>query len=40
VRTSELGSWLEALPVQRGLNASRREHLAELVRALAAGQAR
>ena len=40
VRTSELGSWLEALPVQRGLTPSRREHLAELVRALAAGQTR
>ena len=40
VPTAELASWLEALPVQRGLTSARREHLVELVRALAAGQAR
>ncbi len=40
VPTSELASWLEALPVQRGLTPARREHLVDLVRALAAGQAR
>jgi hypothetical protein len=40
VATSELASWLEALPVQRGLTPARREHLEELVRALAAAQTR
>jgi hypothetical protein len=35
VAPSELGAWLEALPVQRGLTTARREHLVELVRALA-----
>lgn len=38
VATTELASWLEALPVQRGLTTARRERLVELVRALAAGQ--
>ena len=32
VPTAELGAWLEALPVQRGLTAARREHLVELIR--------
>jgi hypothetical protein len=39
VPTSELASWLEALPIQRGLTTARRERLVELVRALAASQA-
>ena len=38
VPTSELASWLEALPIQRGLTTTRREHLVELVRALAAAR--
>jgi hypothetical protein len=38
VATSDLASWLEALPVQRGLTTGRREHLVELVRSLAAAQ--
>jgi hypothetical protein len=40
VATSELASWLEALPGQRGLTPGRREHLEELVRTLAATEAR
>jgi len=40
VPTSDLASWLEALPVQRGLTTARREQLVELVHALAADQAR
>jgi hypothetical protein len=39
VPTSGLASWLEALPIQRGLTPGRREHIVELVRALAAAQA-
>ena len=39
VPTSEFGSWMEALPTQRGLTAQRRERLVELIRALAAAQA-
>jgi hypothetical protein len=40
VPASQLASWLEALPLQRGLTTGRRERIAELVRALAAAQAR
>jgi hypothetical protein len=40
VPPGELAGWLEALPVQRGLTAERREHLVELVRSLAAASAR
>ena len=36
----DLAGWLEALPVQRGLTAARREHLVEMVRRLAAASAR
>ena len=39
VATSDLASWLEALPVQRGLTTGRREHVVGLVRGLAAAQA-
>lgn len=35
VRTDQLGAWLEALPVQRGLTPARRERLAELIRSIA-----
>jgi hypothetical protein len=38
--TTELASWMEALPTQRGLTNQRREHLVELVRALATAQTR
>jgi hypothetical protein len=38
--TTELASWMEALPTQRGLTVQRREHLVELVHALAAAQTR
>jgi hypothetical protein len=31
----DLGAWLEALPAQRGLTPARREHLVELIRAVA-----
>ena len=40
VATSELASWMEALPTQRGLTTQRRERLVEMVRALASAQAR
>ena len=32
---SDLAGWLEALPVQRGLTAERRERLVELIRSVA-----
>jgi hypothetical protein len=35
VPSAELAAWLEALPVQRGLNQQRREHLVELIRSVA-----
>jgi len=35
VPPAELGRWLEALPVQRGLTADRRERLVELIRSVA-----
>ena len=35
VRTADLAGWLEALPVQRGLTAERRERLVELLRSIA-----
>ena len=35
VKPGELGAWLEALPVQRGLTPSRRERLVELIRSVA-----
>ena len=38
VRPDQLGAWLEALPVQRGLTPARRERLAELIRSIAAGR--
>jgi hypothetical protein len=37
VAPGQLAGWLEALPGQRGLTTQRREHLVELVQALAAG---
>jgi hypothetical protein len=35
VATADLAGWLEALPVQRGLTAERRERLVELIRSVA-----
>lgn len=40
VAPADLAGWLEALPAQRGLTPARREHLVEMVRALAAASAR
>jgi hypothetical protein len=40
VAPADLAGWLEALPVQRGLTPQRREHLVEMVQALAAASAR
>ena len=40
VPSADLASWLEALPVQRGLTPQRREHLTEMVRNLAAASSR
>jgi hypothetical protein len=40
VPPGELAAWLEALPVQRGLTAQRREHIVELIRTLADASAR
>ena len=40
VPPAELAGWLEALPVQRGLTAERREHLVAMIRSLAAASAR
>ena len=37
VPPSELAAWIQALPTQRGLNAERREWLAETVAGIAAG---
>ena len=40
VAPADLAGWLEALPVQRGLTAERRERIVELIRSLAAASAR
>jgi hypothetical protein len=40
VSPANLAGWLEALPLQRGLTQQRREHLVEMVQALAAASAR
>jgi hypothetical protein len=40
VASADLAGWLEALPVQRGLTQQRREHLVEMLQALAAGSGR
>ena len=40
VNPVDLAAWLEALPAQRGLTPQRREHLTEMVRALAGAAAR
>jgi hypothetical protein len=40
VAPSELAGWLEALPGQRGLTTQRREHLVEMIQALAASSTR
>lgn len=38
VRTADLAVWLEALPLQRGLNAERRESLVALIKSVAASR--
>ena len=38
VRPGDLASWLEALPVQRGLNTERRESLVTLIKSVAASR--
>lgn len=40
VAPADLAGWLEALPVQRGLTAERRQRIVELIRSLAAASAR
>ncbi len=40
VPPADLAAWLEALPAQRGLTSQRREHLVEMIRALAGASTR